>query len=32
MGEGPGHQPMLYFEIRMNGRPVDPRAQLPPRS
>ena len=31
MGVGPGQQPMLYFEIRMNGRPVDPRAQLPPR-
>lgn len=32
MGAGPGHQPMLYFEIRMNGRPVDPRTQLPPRA
>jgi lipoprotein NlpD len=31
MGTGPGNQPMLYFEIRMNGRPVDPRTQLPPR-
>ncbi len=30
MGEGPGHQAMLYFEIRLNGRPVDPLAQLPP--
>lgn len=31
MGEGPGNRPMLYFEIRRNGRPVDPRSQLPPR-
>jgi lipoprotein NlpD len=31
MGAGPGSQPMLYFEIRVNGRPVDPRTQLPPR-
>jgi lipoprotein NlpD len=31
IGAGPGKQPMLYFEIRMNGRPVDPRTQLPPR-
>lgn len=31
MGVGPGKQPMLYFEIRVNGRPVDPRTQLPPR-
>ena len=31
MGEGPGNQSMLYFEIRRNGRPVDPRTQLPPR-
>ena len=31
MGEGPGKQPMLYFEIRVTGRPVDPRSQLPPR-
>jgi lipoprotein NlpD len=30
-GPGPGHAPMLYFEIRVNGRPVDPRTQLPPR-
>jgi lipoprotein NlpD len=31
MGEGPGHKPMLYFEIRANGRPVDPTRQLPER-
>lgn len=31
MGTGPGNQPMLYFEIRQNGRPVDPLRQLPPR-
>lgn len=31
MGEGPGGRPMLYFEIRLNGRPVDPRTRLPPR-
>ena len=33
MGAGPGagHPPMLYFEIRVNGRPVDPRTQLPGR-
>ena len=31
MGLGPAQQPMLYFEIRLDGRPVDPRNQLPPR-
>ena len=31
MGEGPGHRPALYFEIRLNGRPVDPAGQLPSR-
>jgi lipoprotein NlpD len=31
MGTGPGQQPALYFEIRRNGRPVDPLQQLPAR-
>lgn len=31
MGLGPANQPMLYFEIRWNGRPVDPRPLLPSR-
>lgn len=31
MGLGPGNQPSLYFEIRMNGRPLDPLTQLPKR-
>ncbi|MEI8299873.1 MAG: peptidoglycan DD-metalloendopeptidase family protein [Pseudomonadota bacterium] len=31
MGIGPGNQSLLYFEIRQNGRPVDPQRQLPPR-
>jgi lipoprotein NlpD len=29
MGEGPNGAPMLYFEIRVNGRPADPRSLLP---
>ena len=29
MGEGPNGSPMLYFEIRINGRPTDPRPLLP---
>jgi lipoprotein NlpD len=29
MGEGPSGAPMLYFEIRINGRPTDPRPLLP---
>lgn len=31
MGIGAGQQPMLYFEIRIEGAPVDPLAQLPRR-
>jgi lipoprotein NlpD len=31
MGLGPNRKPMLYFEIRYNGRPVDPRLYLPRR-
>jgi len=31
MGIGPGQQPALYFEIRLNGKPVDPSAYLPHR-
>ena len=31
MGFGPAQQPMLYFEIRLDGRPYDPLSQLPPR-
>jgi lipoprotein NlpD len=31
MGVGPGQQPMLYFEIRLEGQPVDPLSQLPSR-
>lgn len=29
MGLGPQRQPMLYFEIRRNGKPVDPKRFLP---
>ena len=31
MGEGTAQQPMLYFEIRIEGAPVDPLTQLPRR-
>jgi len=31
MGLGPGRQPMLYFEIRLDGQPLDPLNQLPLR-
>ena len=31
MGLGPGQRPMLYFEIRLEGEPQDPLAQLPRR-
>jgi lipoprotein NlpD len=31
MGLGTGQQPMLYFEIRIEGAPVDPLTQLPRR-
>ncbi len=31
MGIGPGQQAMLYFEIRLEGQPLDPLTQLPKR-
>jgi lipoprotein NlpD len=29
MSNGPNGEPMLYFEIRVNGQPTDPLAVLP---
>jgi lipoprotein NlpD len=29
MGLGPGHGAVLYFEIRLNGKPIDPLPLLP---
>ncbi len=29
MGEGAPQKPVLYFEIRRNGKPIDPKTMLP---
>jgi lipoprotein NlpD len=31
MGRGPADRPLLHFEIRVDGKPVDPARLLPPR-
>lgn len=31
MGLGPGNKPMLHFEVRKDGDPIDPRKVLPAR-
>lgn len=32
MGEGPGQKPLVYFEVRRKGKPIDPLSVLPKRS